>query len=180
MEQLTPTEPNRLQLLAVIGEAFAIAGSATSVALAATARTLADHFGDGCGLQLFDAPQPFGGWHHDAELGAHIHAALAAHNRPGFDGLSGRVARTGHGIRIARTTTQELRPFTLPEIGTAFSRCGVHSAMVLPMRVPGRTIGVLTALRDRTPQGYSAAEQEFLQELADYVALAVTTVQLAS
>jgi K+-sensing histidine kinase KdpD len=91
----------------------------------------------------------------------------------------GRVYRTGLSIRLAHTTVQQVRPFLSPAAGLPLERHGFHSAILAPLRVPGRTIGVLTTVRDRTADGYTAAEQAFLQELADYVAIAITTRQLA-
>ncbi|HEY8601033.1 MAG TPA: histidine kinase dimerization/phospho-acceptor domain-containing protein, partial [Thermomicrobiales bacterium] len=175
---MTVTDTSRLHLLAAIGEAFVAVESSDGV-LTAIARILAEHFGDGCGAYYnVGEAEAAGGWHHDATLSPFVHAALGARGRAGYDGLSGRVMRTGTPIRLARTTPEEARAFIAPQAFPALVRHGFHSALLVPMRVPGRTIGVLTALRDRTPAGYTAAEQALLQELADYIASSVVTTSL--
>ena len=176
---MTTPDTSRLHLLAAIDEAFVAVDTTTETALAAIARVLAHHFGDGCGAYIFGEADAAGSWHHDATLSPFVHATFGALSRPGYDGLSGRVMRTGTPIRLTHTTPEEVRPFIAPHALPALVRHGFHSAVLVPLRVPGRTLGVLTALRDRTPMGYTVAEQALLQELADYVALTVTTMNLA-
>ena len=176
---MTATDTSRVHLLAAIGEAFAAVDTTTDSALATIMRVLAHHFGDGCGAYIVGEADAAGSWHHDATLSPFVHATFGALSRPGYDGLSGRVMRTGTPIRLARTTPEEVYPFAAPQAFPALVRHGFHSALLVPMRVPGRTIGVLTALRDRTPTAYTATEQLLLQELADNIALTIVTVNLA-
>jgi signal transduction histidine kinase len=176
MDRAPMDEASRLRLLTTVGEAFAVANM--TIALAVVARALALQFGDGCGIHLLDGGDEAGSWHPDPLLAPHLHAVFAAQGRPGLDGLNGRVFRTSQALRLARTSPQEVRAFVPPALFPILVRHDFHSALLVPMRVPGRTIGVLTALRDRTPDGYTAADGTLLQELADYVALAATMAQL--
>ena len=174
-------------LVAAVRAALESLDAAPGPALAAVARAIAERPGDGCGLHLLAPPAgpagdeaiPDVGWHPDPALGPLLGTLLAAENRPGFDGLVGRVARGGRAVRLPRVTPEGLRVFVPPAAWPAVARVGIHSALLLPLAAFGRTLGVLTAVRDRTTAAYSAADEALLGTVADEVGQALDRALLA-
>lgn len=59
-----------------------------------------------------------------------------------------------------------------------FQLAGIHYFAIVPLVVQGRTIGLVTLLRQRADKPYTLDDRLFLQELADRAALAIANTRL--
>jgi len=99
------------------------------------------------------APQAFGS-----------HPGAARRLRPG-EGLAGRTAQEYRAVQVTD-------PDALRAIDADLAAQGVQAALSVPLRVGGRTIGVVEVIA-RTPRDFGARGIRLLETFADRVALAV-------
>jgi sigma-B regulation protein RsbU (phosphoserine phosphatase) len=99
------------------------------------------------------APQAFGS-----------HPGAARRLRPG-EGLAGRTAQEYRAVQVTD-------PEALRAIDADLAAQGVQAALSVPLRVGGRTIGVVEVIA-RTPRDFGARGIRLLETFADRVALAV-------
>ncbi|NUS12873.1 MAG: SpoIIE family protein phosphatase [Streptomyces sp.] len=89
------------------------------------------------------------------------------------DSPAGRTLATGHGFR------QQVNESTLgwwsasPERQASVRRFGIHSALVVPLRARGVTLGLAMFCRHRTRTPYEAADLGVAEELARRAAVCV-------
>ena len=88
------------------------------------------------------------------------------------------MATAGAPLLLPQLTSDEARGAVKPEYRPYVERYGLHSAVVVPLLVRGRVIGTIYASRDRPGRPYTAADQAFLQDLADRAALALDNARL--
>jgi PAS domain S-box-containing protein len=82
-------------------------------------------------------------------------------------------------LEVVRTGEPQLIETIPPEILNASAdETGIHSALIVPLRARGRTLGALTLVWAETPRSYAAADVEFAQDLARRVGVAVDNAQL--
>lgn len=187
MDDPAREQPLRAALLAATEPADAAADAALDPLLGRAVRAIAAGLGDGCGVHLLirvgeqdgDEATPSASWHPDPALAPLVRTLLLAAARPGRDGLVGRVARTGRALRLTRVAVAGLQAFVPAASWPIVARSEIHSILLLPLNVFGRTLGVLTAVRDRTPEGYSAGDEALLAEVADRVGRAIDRALLA-
>jgi DNA-binding NarL/FixJ family response regulator len=94
-------------------------------------------------------------------------------------GYPGSAVKTLQSIRLP-TTTPEVMMVGRPELASYAQRHGVCSAMLAPMRARGRAIGHATMLRRRGDAPYSEPDEAFLQYVADWTAMALSSTAPAS
>lgn len=92
------------------------------------------------------------------------HPGAARRLRPG-EGLAGRTAQTYRAVQL-------MDPEALRAVDPDLAAMGVQSALSVPLRVGGRTIGVVEVLA-RTAREFGPREIRLLETFADRVALAV-------
>ncbi|HET9015281.1 MAG TPA: GAF domain-containing protein [Thermomicrobiaceae bacterium] len=171
----------RAQALSEAAQDFAAASLHVRAVLETVTRKVAEVLGDGCVIRLLSADEqqlePVALYHPDPTALSVLHDIVAAPHLLG-EGISGRVFATGQPVLVPTVRLQDLRRLTKPEYWPYLDRFGLHSVLVVPLRVRGRAIGALLAWRDRISQGYTADDQAFLQDLADRAALAVDNALL--
>lgn len=84
----------------------------------------------------------------------------------------------GQAILVPEVDQQALRARTKPEHLQYLDRFGTYSRLTVPMRVQGTVIGALGVTRARPGHPYTLEDQDFLQEIADRAALAITNARL--
>jgi serine phosphatase RsbU (regulator of sigma subunit) len=92
------------------------------------------------------------------------HPGAARRLRPG-EGLAGRTAQEYRAVQVTD-------PEALRAVDADLVAKGVQAALSVPLRVGGRTIGVVEVLA-RTPRDFGASGVRLLETFADRVALAV-------
>lgn len=90
------------------------------------------------------------------------------------DGISGRVAKTGEPVIVADAQKDPLFNREADEISAFLTR----NMICVPVKIKGRTIGVLQAINKKGNQTFSNWDLEEFQSLADQVAIAVDNANL--
>lgn len=138
--------------------------------------------GDTCVIRLLSADgqwlEPAATYHPNPEAQAFGEAMLARAPERSTEGLNGRVIRSGEPLRIPVVDQEKILAAIKPEYRPYLERFGTHSILIVPLRVRGRVLGVLSVARETPGHPYTADDQEFLQELADRAAVAVDNARL--
>jgi PAS domain S-box-containing protein len=93
----------------------------------------------------------------------------------------GRVIRTGESERYEDITDELLVAGAVDEDHLALLRqVGFRSALVVPLRARGRTLGVMTLVTAESLRRFNEADQEFVEEIASRAAMAVDNSRLAT
>jgi len=179
---------DRLSILSGSLRAFAEATTDYERLLDVVARTLADVVKDGCVVRLLSD----GGWlapvaiHlpiearvKDAETLAQLRAHVARPHNVNEQSAAKRVLDTGDALLIPRLDLAQLKAGATAEIAHAYETIGIHSILLVALRVRGESIGLLALVRfnaDSPPFGEQ--DREFAQALADHAALAITNARL--
>lgn len=93
-------------------------------------------------------------------------------------GLHKHVIETGQPILIDEVPQDEIRAAIPPDYWPHLERFGISSLLIVPLRAQDCVVGTLGVSRDRAGSAYEAGDREFLQEIADRTALAVTNARL--
>lgn len=91
---------------------------------------------------------------------------------------AGQVVQTGQALRLEHQTQDQLRPLLRPEFAPYLERFQLHSVLVVPMRIDGRTIGTIALAIGGASRPYSVEDQAVIQNLADRAALTITNARL--
>jgi two-component system, cell cycle sensor histidine kinase and response regulator CckA len=89
-----------------------------------------------------------------------------------------RVIESGEPLLVARLDLEQMRRTATPEIVEAFSTIGIHSLLMVAMRVRGVSIGILSLVRSRTEQAFNEQDLELAQALADHAAVSIDNSRL--
>jgi GAF domain-containing protein len=93
--------------------------------------------------------------------------------------LTARAFQSSQPLFVPVVDQDQVRAAAKPEHGSLVDRLGIHSLIVVPMRVQGRPIGVLSLSRRRREQPpFSADDLTLAQDLADRAALAISNARL--
>jgi response regulator RpfG family c-di-GMP phosphodiesterase len=173
----------RWHSLAEVSQALAEATQDLQAVLDLVARRAVELIGDGCAVLLASEDEawlmPAAVHHCDPEAIPFIRGLFASSPvRVSDDDLFSQVFRSGKPVLMPEITTEEARQLVDPEFWVYFERFPVHTALAVPLRARGRTIGTLVLGR-HTPGGvYTLEDQEFLQDLADRAALGIANARL--
>jgi len=117
--------------------------------------------------------------HPDPAIGDALRQGLAVHTYRVDEGLLGQVVRTGQPVLLSATSAAVLHTALRPEHLQEIERFGpIASAVIVPLRLRGRTIGVLVGWRDPSQPPFTRDDQLTLQRLADRAALAIDNARL--
>jgi PAS domain S-box-containing protein len=95
------------------------------------------------------------------------------------DSTLGRVFRTGRSVLIERVGDELLRQRAQDAADLELMRAlGIRSAIVVPLRVPARIIGVMTFCTADSQRRLTQEDLRLAEQLADRVALAVESSRL--
>jgi GAF domain-containing protein len=152
------------------------------------ARRLAELVKDGCVVRLLSD----GGWllpvaiHmpveeyvRDEAVLAELHAHMGARHNVAEQGAAARVIGTGEAVLVPRLDLSHLRSTSTPEIVQVYGTIGIHSLLLVAVRVRGESIGLLALVRfaPASPP-FDEHDRELAQALADHAALAITNSRL--
>jgi len=178
----------RLQILSGSIRAFAEAASDYEHLLKVVAQKLAEVVKDGCVVRLLGD----GGWMHaaaihfplddqvaDAETRAQLHAHISASHNVSEQPAAGRVLDTGVPLLVPHIDLAQLKSSATPQIGRVFERIGIHSLLIVALRVRGEPIGLLSLVRfvPGSPP-FTEQDRDLAQALADHAALAISNARL--
>ncbi len=178
----------RLRMLSSTLRAFAEATTDYERLLDIVARSLSEVVKDGCVMRLLTD----GGWLApvavhipiedritDPEVRARVRAHISQPRNISEQGSARAVLETGQALIIPHLDLQQLRASTAPEVVAAYEAIGIHSVLLVALRVRGESLGLLALVRflPESPP-FSEADRDLAQALADHAALAVTNARL--
>jgi signal transduction histidine kinase/ActR/RegA family two-component response regulator len=115
----------------------------------------------------------------DAALLARIRAHVSARHNVAEQGAARRVLETGEALLIPRLDYDELRSTATKEILEAYETIGIHSLLIVALRVRGESIGLLSLVRfEPSSPPFTVQDLELAQALADHAALAIGNARL--
>lgn len=179
--QETQQHARRAQVLSSASQLFAEASLDLQVVLELLTRCVAEQIGDLCAIRLIagdgDLLETVALYHPDPEAQSLVEAVHSLSYRTD-EGFMGRVIQTGQPLRIAVLPLEEVRTFIKPELWPYLEQVGLHSVLMVPLRVQSQIIGVVGATRSKPGHPYTADDEILLQELADRAALALDHARL--
>ena len=152
------------------------------------ARTLSDFVGDGCLVHLLSNGEwltpvaldlPMEEFVPDAVTLGALHALAAAPHHVSVHAAVLPVIGTGKAHLVPRLDIEDLWSAASPELARGFEALGVHSLLIVALRVRGEPLGLLTLVRfapDSPP--FDEEDRDLAQALADHAALAITNAHL--
>ncbi len=171
----------RLNGLSRALHAFAEAAPDYEQLLDIVARTLADVVKDGCVVRLLHAETLSPVAVHlptthvrdeaiVAQLREHIWAPHLLDEHP----AAKRVLETGEPLLVPHLDVEQMRSSASPEVVHAYETIGIHSLLLVALRVRGEPIGLLALVRFAPGSApFSTADRDLAQGLADHAALAI-------
>jgi two-component system cell cycle sensor histidine kinase/response regulator CckA len=178
-----PRVDDRIHVLSGALRAFAEATTDYERLLNVVARTVSDVVADGCIVRLLSD----GGWltpvafHFpleacvaDTHAAAEARAFMTAPRNVAEYAWGQRLIETGEAFLLPRLDIAQFRAVVTPEVAKVYETIGIHSMLVVVLRLRGESIGTLTLFRfDPASPSFDAADQEMAQALADHAALAI-------
>lgn len=174
----------RLQALHDVSRVFAAEVADLPALLRAIARRASQLLGDMCLVTLLaddGRTLEIAAIDHreDSLLAAATAELFAARPYPSDRGPAGRVIANRVPVRM---TIPEPGGADVPGLAEAdlayLRRFGVRSWLIVPLQVRGRALGTLGLWRGAGGGGYSEADQDFLEQLGDLAALALSNARL--
>jgi PAS domain S-box-containing protein len=177
------TEGTRLHVLSGALRAFAEATTQYERLLEVVAHTVAGAVADACIVRLLTD----GGWlapvaHHlpleshvtDAEARARVNAFMLTRRNVDEYAWGQHLVNTGEPFLLPRLEASTFRASVRADVADIYATMGIHSLLVVALRLRGETIGTLSLFRyDADSPSFDARDMEMAQALADHAALAI-------
>lgn len=175
----------RTELVASVAQALSVAGTDVRNLLATTVRRTAELLDGACVLALLSEDgrrlDPVAS-HDPEEAGLEslpLDAEICSLEVLGSGAeLAARVVETGRPLYLPDSTGGARSPSPVPDYQPQIERSGSPSLLVVPLRAQGKAIGTLGLSREKGKERFTREDQEFLAELADRAAMAVTNARL--
>jgi two-component system cell cycle sensor histidine kinase/response regulator CckA len=178
-----PRLEDRLHVLSAALRAFAEATTDYERLLDVVARTVVDVVADGCIVRLLSD----GGWltpvaFHlpletrvaDVDAAARLRAFMAAPRNVAEYSWGRHLIETGEAFLLARLDPKQFRAAVTAEVAEVYETIGIHSMLVVVLRLRGESIGTLSLFRfHRDSPSFDEGDQDMAQALADHAALAI-------
>ena len=178
----------RLRTLSVASRGFAEATIDYEALIELVARTLAEVVKDGCVVRLVGGGGllspiaqylPFEERVNDPEAIARLRAHIAGPRNLNEHAAGRQVIETGEPMLIPTLDYAQLRQSASPAVVDAYETIGIHSLLLLAMRVRGESVGLLALVRFLPSSApFNEGDLELAQALADQAALAISNARL--
>jgi len=184
-KQALERSAGRLELLSTTAHEFAAASGNIDALLELVARRLGEIIGEGCAVRLISADgqwlEPSSSFYHrDSEHVQLARQMLGSERQRVGEGMAGQVAQTGVALLVPVLDPDRLAAVMAPAFRAMLRQVGVSSALAIPLRSRGRTIGAISLLRSTPGQPYTVDDQRFAQDLADRAGLAIDNAVLVA
>jgi PAS domain S-box-containing protein len=181
-EEEIRNQRDRAKMLAETSQVFTHAGLEFQTLLDTVARLTVELIGEACIISLVSEDgqwlNPVAFHHANSEARALMHDLLVSVPSRLGEGLVGRVAQTGQPLFIPALEPKQARALFDSKYCSYLEHLGVHSLLIVPLRVQNRVIGTLCLSRDHVASPYTADDQILSQNLADQAALAIENARL--
>ena len=179
---------DRLRTLSSASRGFAEATTDYEALIDLVARTLSDVVGDGCVVRLTAAGGllapiavhlPFEQVVSDPDAIARLRAHIAGPRTLSEHAAGRQVLETGEPLLMPRLDYSELRRGATPAVVDAYETIGIHSLLLIALRVRGESVGLLALVRFRPGSvPFDTGDLELAQALSDHAALAISNARL--
>ncbi len=178
---LSEANHRRIALLAQVAPAFKAASLDLPAMLDAITRRTAETIGDACAICLLTGDRYLvlgASYHPDPEAHALLQTMLGEHPQRIGEELNGHGVLTVQPLLIPVVAPEQIRAVVRPEYWPYVERFGIHSYVIVPLRIHEQLVGTLVAMRGRPLDPYTEHDQVCLQVLADRAALAIHNARL--
>ncbi|NMG06318.1 PAS domain S-box protein [Brasilonema sp. UFV-L1] len=170
------------RFLAQASQTFAAASLDLQTVLNTITQLVSEYTGDVCVLSLLSVDkqwlEPVSVYHVDPEVRQFVNELLSSYPRRADEGIGGRVMQTGVALLMPVTSQEEFRAVIKPEYQRYLERFTVYSTLLVPLKVQGQAIGVLSLTRNHPGEPHNIDDQTLFQDLADRAAMAIANAQL--
>jgi PAS domain S-box-containing protein len=182
IEEATRLQAERAQLLADISQATSEVGLDYQRVLETITQRTAELIGDACMiLQLLEDRQhlrPAAFYHSNPQALSLMQELLLNARTGSLDTPISESLLAGDPVWIPEVTPEEVRPSIPPEFRRFVDRFGFSSLLVVPLRVRGQVIGILSLSRNESGEPYTLGDKILVQDIADRAALTIQNAQL--
>ena len=179
---------DRQRVLSNALRGFAEATTDYEALLDIVARTLAAVVHDGCVVRLLGADGwlspvamhlPFHLRVNDPEAIARLSEHISGARHLSEHAAGRQVLETGEALLVPKMDYEQLRQTATRNVVDAYETIGIHSLLLVALRVRGESFGLLALVRflDSSP-AFDAEDRDFAQALADHAALAISNARL--
>lgn len=172
----------RAELLALMSHAFAQAGLDYAGVLNTVAQRVAESSGDAVIIRMLTEDrrwlEPVAYYHPDPNILATLRESLLNVPHLASKGMAGRVFKTGLPLLISDLDSHEAKSIIAQENAPSPDQLPYQSALTVPLRAQGASIGTLSLIRFQSGKPYTLTDQNFYQDLADRAALAIENARL--
>ncbi len=178
----------RLRTLSGALRAFAEATTNYDVLLDVVARTLSQVIKDGCVVRLLEDDGllpaaaihlPFEARVADPAIALRVREHVARPQNIKDHAAGREVLESGVALLVPKLDFAQVRASATPAIADAYEQIGIHSLLMVALRVHGRSIGLLSLVRflPESP-AFTEQDRDLAQALADHAALAISNSRL--
>lgn len=180
-EQIEKQSAARAAILAEISRALAEITTDYQALLDLIVQQVTALLGDACAVALVAEDywlETVALYHPDPTMAENMRRLFAAVPRNIHEGATGQVFHTGRATLIPATTPEQARLGLPASLWPLAEAVPVYSLIVAPLRSQGAVIGMLNLIRQTPDHPYTQDEVNFLQDIADRAALAITNARL--
>lgn len=174
----------RATALAEISQSLAEVTNDPQASLNLIARRVTELIGDATLIRLVSLDglhlDPVAVYHPDPETTVQMRELYASVRQSVNEGFAPRIFQTGQALLIPSITKEQMRASIEPRLWPMLELHSVHSVIIAPLHSQGRIIGLLSVMRTQPDKPYIEEDRDFLQDLADRAALALTNSSLLS
>ena len=174
----------RATALAEISQNLAEVTTDPQASLQLIARRVTELIGDVAMIRLLSQDglylDPVAVYHPDPETSAHLRELYASVRQSVNEGFAPRIFQTGQAILAPSIKMDQMRASIEPRLWPLLDLHSITSLVIAPLHSQGRIIGLLSVMRIQPDNPYTAADRDFLQDLADRAALALANSRLFS
>ena len=170
------------RFLAQASQTFAAASLDLQTVLDTITQLVSEFTNDVCVLSLLSEDgqwlDPVSCYHVDPNTREFVSELLKNYPRRADEGMGGRVMQTGEPLLMPVPSEEKLRAAIKPEYQVYLERFRVYSALLVPLKVRGQAIGILSLTRNHPGEPHNTDDQSLFQDLADRAAMAIANARL--
>ena len=171
-------QAERSRILAEISQALTEVISDYPHLLQGIARRAAELLGDACVISLLSPDErtlrPVAIFDLDAQRLDALRASAPERPLGSPDSLRAKVISSGRALRIDDLSAQSASPV---QSNGEPAASPMHGLLIVPLRVQSKVIGTMGLSRYQSGYPYTAADQQFVQDIADRAALVIASAQ---
>ena len=179
---------DRQRVLSGALRGFAEATTDYEALLDVIAKTLSEVVKDGCVVRLLGADGwllpvamhlPFEQSVQDTEAIARLTAHISGARNVTEHAAGRHVLETGQAVLVPKMDYEQLRQTATRNVVDAYETIGIHSLLLVALRVRGESFGFVALVRFLPDSpAFDEADRDFAQALADHAALAISNARL--